>query len=352
MKALFLYSHLPAYFYNCLKELIAQGDIRDILVIASFYDKDAPHILDKSSNIQLFSEPDLSYEKLEELSLGFSPDIVYISGWDNRIFKKMGRHFCAREIPVIMGMDNQWRGTLRQIIAILLSKWSVRRHASHAWVAGSYQYEFARMLGFRRSNVLFNLYTADTDLFSTNIQSELAKKKIFYPKEILFVGRFVEVKNVIMLADVFLEINEHLKEKWTLRLVGNGPLRQNIPNNPYIIIEDFRQQHELVKIMQNSGVFCLPSTHENWGVVIHEAVASGLPVVASDDCGAAVTFVKNNFNGYQFKSGDRAALYKALYKIISQSDAQLFKMAENSAHISTVITPKLWAASFTSLIRK
>jgi glycosyltransferase involved in cell wall biosynthesis len=352
LKALFLYSHLPGYFHNCLKELLADGTVQEILVLTFVNDQNAPFKYEDTPDLMILYGQKENSDFFWKHSTEFSPDIVYLSGWGNQTYNHLGRHFKAKGKPVVMGMDNQWRKTLKQFIGILGSPFFVRRNASHAWVSGVYQYEFARMLGFRRSKILLNLYTADTALFSKGVVSVLEQKKMAYPREFLFVGRFVPAKNVLMLVQAFLEVNREMPQKWTLRLVGNGPLQSEIPDDPHIIVGNFVQPLELVTVMQRAGAFCLPSIHENWGVVLHEAAAAGLPIVASDDCGAATVFVKDNFNGFQFRSGNMTSLTKALRKTMSLRDERLLKMANNSLEIAAVISPKLWAASFAGLLDK
>jgi glycosyltransferase involved in cell wall biosynthesis len=56
----------------------------------------------------------------------------------------------------------------------------------------------------------------------------------------------------------------------------------------------------------------LPSEHEPWGVVVAEAAAAGMAIVASDVVGAAPELVRDHRNGYRFSSGDCPSLIHAL----------------------------------------
>jgi glycosyltransferase involved in cell wall biosynthesis len=51
-------------------------------------------------------------------------------------------------------------------------------------------------------------------------------------------------------------------------------------------------------------VFVLPSRNETWGLALNEAMASSRAIIASDKCGAAIDLIKEEDNGYIFKSGD------------------------------------------------
>jgi glycosyltransferase involved in cell wall biosynthesis len=66
-------------------------------------------------------------------------------------------------------------------------------------------------------------------------------------------------------------------------------------------------------------VFVLPSLEDGFGFVIAEAMACGLPVIVSDQCGAA-ELVRPGGNGWVFCAGDVAALASALDEALRQRD--------------------------------
>ncbi len=65
-------------------------------------------------------------------------------------------------------------------------------------------------------------------------------------------------------------------------------------------------------VYRAGDALCLPSEYEPWALVINEAVAAGLAVVASDVVGAAAELVRDGVNGKIFKSKDLADLTSAL----------------------------------------
>src|SRR5262249_52629160 len=70
-----------------------------------------------------------------------------------------------------------------------------------------------------------------------------------------------------------------------------------------------------------SDVLVLPSSWgETWGLVINEAMASGLPIVASDKVSAAADLVAHGRNGYVFKSGDLRSLADAMRSMMTGKD--------------------------------
>jgi glycosyltransferase involved in cell wall biosynthesis len=82
----------------------------------------------------------------------------------------------------------------------------------------------------------------------------------------------------------------------------------------------FRNQSELPRFYALCDVFVLPSTGEPWGLVVNEVMATGKPVVVSDQVGCARDLVHNGRNGFIFPAGDVNALATSLMRVLSNRD--------------------------------
>jgi glycosyltransferase involved in cell wall biosynthesis len=71
----------------------------------------------------------------------------------------------------------------------------------------------------------------------------------------------------------------------------------------------------LAEAYASADVFALLSTHEPWGVVVNEAAASGLPLVLSDQVGAAYDLLRDGENGFLVPAGDVDAAAAALRRL-------------------------------------
>lgn len=67
-----------------------------------------------------------------------------------------------------------------------------------------------------------------------------------------------------------------------------------------VVFAGFRQVGELPRFYAGAGAFVHASLSEQWGLVVNEAMASGLPVLVSDRCGCAKDLVQDGVNGYTF----------------------------------------------------
>ncbi len=91
------------------------------------------------------------------------------------------------------------------------------------------------------------------------------------------------------------------------------------------------------------GCLLLPSIAEPWALVVNEATAAGLIVVATDTVGAVPHLVQAYHNGFIVKSGDAAGLADVMTKVSSLSSTRLEGMSRASHELSRQYTPARWA---------
>jgi glycosyltransferase involved in cell wall biosynthesis len=130
----------------------------------------------------------------------------------------------------------------------------------------------------------------------------------------IYVGQLIERKNIATILSSFAVIRN---DGDTLTIAGDGPLAQELKNLAAslgivasVIFAGHRNQEELAKLYATSNTFILASTNEVWGLVVNEALASGLHVVVSDKCGVA-EFVKD-MKGTYTCSTDQKSVQEAM----------------------------------------
>jgi glycosyltransferase involved in cell wall biosynthesis len=277
---------------------------------------------------------------------------IVLSSWRDSTYTAFCKKYVS-EIPVIMALDNPYKGTLKQKFLGMFSAILVKRFCNKVWVAGAGQYEYARRLGFADSDIMFDLYAADTSFFYRSVQADLEQKSQTYPKTLVYVGRLVAYKNAMMLARIFNSIVAEKDFKWKLIIAGEGPLKKEILNEQFrhVNVMDFIAPKELPTFYSQAGAFCLPSNGEHWGVAVHEAAAAGLPLLLSDSVESAKKFLIDKFNGYKFKTADEGSLRESLIQLMTCSDNSLLEMSKNSLALSERISHETWSASLFSVIK-
>ena len=112
------------------------------------------------------------------------------------------------------------------------------------------------------------------------------------PVRFIFTGRLVDWKGVQFLIDAFATVAA--EQNATLEIVGDGPMRSPLQAqvtaknlNDRIIFHGWKSQAECAGLLASADVFVLPSLYECGGAVVLEAMAVGLPVIATNWGGPA-----------------------------------------------------------------
>jgi glycosyltransferase involved in cell wall biosynthesis len=114
----------------------------------------------------------------------------------------------------------------------------------------------------------------------------------------------------------------------TVLLVGSGELKSESEslarelNLSRAIFAGFVNQASLPAILRSVDAFVLPSESEPWGLIVNEAMCAGLPVVVTDQVGAASDLVKPGENGFVVPAGDVGALARAIETLAGDAAAR------------------------------
>ncbi|MEM8901349.1 MAG: glycosyltransferase family 4 protein, partial [Bacteroidota bacterium] len=261
--------------------------------------------------------------------------------------KKVARYFKKKGIPTIVGADNQWTRSTKQLLASWFSPILLKPYFSHFWVPGPRQYAFASRLGYDANHIKSGFYVADVPLFM-----ESGKKRELsptFPKRLIYVGRLVKEKGVEDLLEAFQSVSN---DDWELWLAGTGPLQEKASKMNGVKCLGFVQPEQLPEVLRNCGAAILPSKREPWGVVLHEYVASGLAVIVSDSCGASEYFLRIGYNGLSFEAGNISSLTQAMEKLFLYADEELSIMGQRSKELALQITPESWAMTLLSVFER
>jgi glycosyltransferase involved in cell wall biosynthesis len=207
-------------------------------------------------------------------------------------------------------------------------------------VEGTPQYAYVRKLNIPQEKVFFaNHCSLDYSKYpSKNLKNELNIENFLV---ILYVGRILEKKGVHILIMAFSRIEKE-RNNVALIICGNGeflPFCKQLADKLKLKRVFFLgevEEEKMASIYKTADVFVLPSCSdqefEGWGLVINEAMSMGLPIITTDNVGAAYDLVKENINGYIVKKGDINELYRALTRILDNEELRTI-MGRNSRKI-------------------
>jgi glycosyltransferase involved in cell wall biosynthesis len=160
--------------------------------------------------------------------------------------------------------------------------------------------------------------------------------------DIVYVGQFIHRKGL----DILLKAIQPLLEKnpqIRLSLIGAGPEQASIEaglrKNCLLRSVELEGPHPSSRIherLARASLLVLPSRWDGWGLVINEAFAAGVPVIASDRCGGADLIVPG-VNGYRFRSENVDDLRTCLSAFLTSDQKQMRAAARRTA--STLAIP-------------
>lgn len=155
-------------------------------------------------------------------------------------------------------------------------------------------------------------------------------------KYLLFSGRLIPLKRVDLIIDVFAQIAEE-RPDWDLLIVGDGPLanelRSRVPEHlrVRVVWTGFLDRNEPAMAYHAADVLLLPSERDAWGLVVQEAMAAGLVVVASHVVGAAHELIEDGYSGRIFPVGDGEAFKQAILQVTALEALDEFKLRSREA---------------------
>lgn len=200
----------------------------------------------------------------------------------------------------------QFSGTSAEIIGRELAEYDL---ADAITVPSAYAARTFIERGVAREKILINPYGVDLDRFSPPPERDHPRPRV------LFVGQVGYRKGAPELLDAFAP----LAGRAELRLVGPVEPRMSIPGAGHILTTGALPMAALPAEYQAADIFCLPSWEEGFPLVILQAMACGLPVVATEAAGAG-NIITSGVEGRIIGAGDTAALTEALAGLVDDAE--------------------------------
>jgi 1,2-diacylglycerol 3-alpha-glucosyltransferase len=386
-----VFHHIGPYHHARLNAAADRLSVTGIEWSAKGYDAwGAAATAARYHKVSLFPEATDHFPGSAELRRAFwsaleqtNPDVVAVNGWNN-FGSLIAANCCVRRgIPMVVMSESSrqderrtwWKEAIKRRIAGLYSA---------ALVGGQRHVEYLAELGMSRERIFTGYDVVDNAYFrekteAIRSQRSEVREKYGLPENYFFASaRFVEKKNLPKLIRAYAEYRRrssafanqpphkatagreatadrevrdrtsdisHQHSPWDLVLLGDGPLRQAINNQQstlnlhrHVHLPGFKPYDELPVYYALANAFVHASATEQWGLVVNEAIASGLPVIVSNRCGCAPELV--NGNGFTFDPTNEDELATRLLEMASLPDPEQKHLVENSYRIAANFAPE------------
>ena len=260
----------------------------------------------------------------------FRPDAVAVGGWNQPAFWLALAYCRLRRIPLLVWIESTARDARSEARPLALARSAMVRGAAGAFVPGSASAAYARSLGVALVETAPN--AIDASIFEQAAVDRGGRAQVTF----LYVGRLDLEKGLDTLLEAFRDVPGEL----VLVGQGNEEARLRRLADARVRFEGPKDRDELVAYYRDADVFVLPSRSEPWGMVLNEAAAAGLPLVATEESGAAHDLVDGN--GFRVPAGDVTALRDALRRLADDPELRA-SCGERSRELARRFTPEAWA---------
>lgn len=291
-------------------------------------------------------------------------DLVHLAGWGHPLLLRALLLAGARGVPATVESDThkveaggRWK--------------TIAKHLVHPWLfriprrflpGGLRQAAYLRRFGVPASRIRLAQMTTDTAAVSAHVDAVgPARRRAILRAHglsaaavrILYMGRLEPYKGVPDLLEAFLGV-PHDGPAVEFLIAGSGSLEAEVQ-------EACRRDPRIRSLGQLTGtavwdayavsdLLVLPSRAEGWGLVVNEAMAAGLPVIATDSCGCADDLIRDGVTGLLVPTADPASLTAALVRLARAPEQRARMGAAAREHIrpwtldqAAINTTQAWA---------
>jgi glycosyltransferase involved in cell wall biosynthesis len=232
------------------------------------------------------------------------------------------------------------RGIARRLIRRLLLK-----RVSAVITPGSSGARYLERLGARSESIFVVPRTTDMRPF-LNLPLHRGGNgalRLFFP------GQQIQRKGLLPFLDALCQwAGNHPDRHVEFWLLGNGPERAALdtrpkPPNLTVTFFDGVPYDELPRFYREAGILAFPTLADEWGLVVNEALASGMPVLGSVHSQAVTELVKDGENGWTFSAGSSEETYNSIDRALTTCSERLMTMRTAARRSVELLTPEFAA---------
>ena len=239
----------------------------------------------------------------------------------------------ARGVEVFGTFDSKGDDRKRGFLNFLARKFMIAPYQG-ALVASPRSARYVASMGIPRDRIALNY--SSLDITRLRGLGEQSSRSAFVDRPFLIVARLVEKKNIETAIRAFARYRIKGGRRW-LQIAGDGPLDVTLKKlanecgvDESVVWRGSLNQAEVAKAMGESLAMILPSTVEQFGLVVTEALAQGLVPIVSSVAGAVDVLINHGENGFIFDPMDEGALVDAMEAL--DRDEALWKRMSTAAY--------------------
>ena len=285
------------------------------------------------------------------------PDVVVCGGYSYVAMWQALRWARQRSIPAFLWSESNAQDRRRGASAVEFLKRSFLRGCSGFIVPGKSPAQYLRNFGipdrviFTAPNAVDNDFFADAASSARSKETALRAKMGLPDRYYLFVGRMIPEKGIFELLQAYSRLDNEVRERIGLVYVGEGVGREFCETQAVeigagrIVFAGFAHREELAIYYGLAECLVFPTLSDTWGLVVNEAMACGLPVIATEVAGCTADLVQDGQNGRVVPAGDVGTLSAAMRDLAADGTLRNSMKIRSTERIATY-TAGTWAEGF------
>lgn len=237
----------------------------------------------------------------------YKPNLVIVSNATEAFFCLLLRLIIRFDIAIIAADINQIND--KKISLVKYFKKIIYKSLNFYFVYGEQSEKFFLNLGVNPEKITKTYWSVDNRLFNSALSKKIGKIiKSEYSNKfvVLSVGQLIPRKGFRELISAWNKLPENVLKNSVLLIIGSGEQKEELyqqsllNDNSTIIFFEHIPHDKLADYYNASDIFVFPTLEDVWGLVVNEAMASGLPVICSMYAGCSSELIKNKVNGLIF----------------------------------------------------
>ena len=288
-----------------------------------------------SKSFELGSEEatTFSYSGLLRKIFRERPATVIVSGFSLATMKLWLLSWLIKTPYIIWSGEILSRTKSYSSLRIMQRKLLVKR-ASGFIAYGTLAKEYLISLGASPDKIAIAINTVDTEFFrNDNVASKQSGNK--KRKELLTVSHLSVRKNIVQLLEIVKRLREK-RDDFVLNIIGDGEEREKLERyvdehelRDCVLFHGFKQKQDIVDFLYRADCFLFPTSFDIWGLVLVEAMAAGVPCIASVHAGATQDLIQHGITGYSVEFSNSANVLEIISKLLD--DTELYNKISTNA---------------------
>jgi glycosyltransferase involved in cell wall biosynthesis len=219
-------------------------------------------------------------------------------------------------------------------------------------------------MNVRSNNICTGLFFEHFIYAADMAQKDMQAARKRYPSiperpYFLVVTRLIHRKNVARLLKAYVLYRNNVAGiPWDLVICGQGEQKAQLEESvhlggldEFVHFPGFVSYHDVGFWYGLAGAFVHPALNEQWGLVVNEACAAGLPILCSNTVGACYDLVRENVNGFLFDPKATDDIAQSLLRMHETPPETRKRMGEESRLVVQLCSPKTFASGFVAAAR-